>query len=115
MRGSPGKTCNIDPVPSHVNKRQALTPFIAFVFNKSMTNGLFPYSFNNTTITPLLKKTGLDISDLKNLRPVTNLSFLSKILEKVVRGRMVAYLEATDAMPELSLHTVDITAQRPHF
>ena len=64
-----------------------------------MTNGVFSYSFNNTTITPLLKETGLDISDVKNLRPVTNLSFLSNILEKVVRGRMVAYFEATDAMP----------------
>ena len=98
---SPGATCNIDPVPLHVMKRQAdtLAPFIALVFNKSITNGVFPDAFKNTTITPLLKKTRLDINDLKNFRPVSNLSFLSKILEKVVCGRMVAHLEATDAMP----------------
>ena len=67
--------------------------------------------FQNTTITPLLKKSGLDINELKNFRPVSNLSFLSKILEKVVHSWMVAHLKTTDTMPELSLHTVIITAQ----
>ena len=61
-------------------------------------NNTHSNAFKNTTITPLLKKTGLDINDLKNFRPVSNVSFLSKILEKVVHGRMVAHLEATDAM-----------------
>ena len=41
----------------------------------------------------------MDINYLKNFRPVSNLSFLSKILEQIVHGRMVAHLEATDAMP----------------
>ena len=40
------------------------------------------------------KKTVLDSLDLKNFRPVSNLSFLSKIIEKVVHSRMVSHLEA---------------------
>ena len=35
-------------------------------------------------VTPLLKKLGLDTNDLKNYRLVSNLLFISEILEKVV-------------------------------
>ena len=35
-------------------------------------------------MTPVLEKHGLDSSDMKNFRPVSNLSFMSKIVEKVV-------------------------------
>ena len=118
LRELPDKTYNIDPVLSHVIKRQAdtLAPFIALVFNKSMTNGVFPDAFKNTTITPLRKKIGLDINDLKNFRPVSNLSFLLKILKKVVHGRMVAHLEATDARPRTQSayrrhHSTDRTSE----
>ena len=43
-----------------------------------------PKSFKQASITPLLKKTSLDRNVLKNYCPVSNLPFLSKILEKVV-------------------------------
>ena len=39
-------------------------------------------------MTPLLKKDSLDPDILKNYRPVSNLSFVSKILEKVVSKRL---------------------------
>ena len=35
-------------------------------------------------MTPILKKQGLDANDLRNFRPVSNLPFRSKILERVV-------------------------------
>ena len=37
---------------------------------------------------PLLKKTGLDSDTLKKYRPVSNLTFISKVIEKVVSGRL---------------------------
>lgn len=40
-----------------------------------------PRSYHSTTV---LKKNGLDASELRNYRPVSNLSVLSKLLEKVV-------------------------------
>ena len=40
----------------------------------------------------LLKKSGLDVNDLKNFRPVSNLPFLSKILEKVVLAQLESHL-----------------------
>ena len=41
---------------------------------------------------PLLKKTTLNPEILKNYRPVSNLSFLSKILEKVVLRQLSNHL-----------------------
>ena len=51
-------------------------------------------------VRPLLKKRGLDVSQLKNYRPVSNLSFLSKLLERVVQIRLQAYLNTNNLMPE---------------
>jgi len=36
------------------------------------------------------------ISDFVNYRPICNLSFLSKLLEKVVQGRLQAFLDGSD-------------------
>jgi len=33
-------------------------------------------------MTPLLKKSSSDVHDLKNYRPVSNLSFVSKLVER---------------------------------
>ena len=43
-------------------------------------------------VTPLLKKDDLDPELLKNCRPVSNLSFLSKVLERVVAARLTNYM-----------------------
>ena len=43
-------------------------------------------------IRPLLKKTGLDSDILKNYCPVSNLTFISKVIKKVVSGRLNEHL-----------------------
>ncbi len=44
-------------------------------------------------IKPLIKKPQLDPKDLVNYRPISNLPFLSKILEKVVSSQLYSFLE----------------------
>jgi len=48
---------------------------------------------------PLLKTSGLDAGDTRNYRPVSNLSFLSKLLERVAQRRLQAFLDSHDLMP----------------
>ena len=60
--------------------------------NKSLADGCFPSVFKRAVVRPLLKKAGLDASQLKNYRPVSNLSFSSKLLERVVQVRLHACL-----------------------
>ena len=45
-------------------------------------------------VTPLLKKPGLDVSDFKNFRPITNLSTVSKLLERLALSRLKPHIAA---------------------
>ncbi|WP_419616807.1 reverse transcriptase domain-containing protein, partial [Thiolapillus sp.] len=45
------------------------------------------------------KKTSLDPNDLKNFRPVSNLSFFSKLLEKVVMSQLLDHLNTNELWP----------------
>ena len=58
-----------------------------------MENNIFPQNFKEAHVRPLLKKTSLPKNELKNYRPVSNLSFISKILEKVVANRLQAHIK----------------------
>ena len=76
--------CEFDFLPAElfIECLDILLPFITEVFNDSLSTGVFPSDFKKSLVIPLLKKPSLDPNVLKNYRPVTNLSFLSKILEK---------------------------------
>ena len=49
-------------------------------------------------MTPLLKKPGMDAADMANYRPVSNLSFLSKTVERVVADQLNRYLASSGLM-----------------
>lgn len=62
-------------------------------------------------ITPLLNKPTADPSTLNNLRPISNLPFISKILEQTLADQVYAYLSDNNLLEELqsgfhSPHTV---------
>ena len=86
---SPAKSCELDPLPTWLLKEciAELVPTITDIVNMSLRDSLMP-----TFIRPLLKKTGLDSDILKNFRPVSNLTFISKVIEKVVSGRLNEHL-----------------------
>ncbi|KAK3526049.1 hypothetical protein QTP70_012887 [Hemibagrus guttatus] len=69
-----------------------LLPFITTVTNGSLTPGHVPTAFKKARVIPILKKPALDPSDISNYRPVSLLSFLSKILERVVCNQLSDYL-----------------------
>ena len=51
-----------------------------------------PMSFKSSLIRPHIKKHDLDTNTLKNYRPVSNLPFISKVLEKVVDAQLENHL-----------------------
>ncbi len=69
-------TCLLDPVPTKLLKE--------FRFSKLLSLGHFPKPFKLAVIKPRIKKPKLDPYDLSNYRPISNLPFMSKIVEKVV-------------------------------
>ena len=60
--------------------------------NLSLQSAKVPDSMKEALVTPLLKKDDLDPEVLKNYRPVSNLSFLPKVLERVVVARLTNYM-----------------------
>ena len=52
---------------------------ITLIINSSLQSGHFPEVWKKAIVTPLLKKCGSDSSNFKNLRSVSNLSYISKL------------------------------------
>ena len=94
INSAPTKSCELDPLPTFLLKQcvEPLLPLISAIINKSLSDSKVPHYFKAAIIRPLLKKPGLDKEILKNYRPVSNLPFLSKILEKVVASRLENHL-----------------------
>ena len=78
------KTSQLDPIPTplFVESLDALLPSLIALVSSSLPFGVFPEVFKSALVTPFLKKTkqkkSLDQNELKNYRPVSNLSFVSK-------------------------------------
>ena len=52
-------------------------------------------------VKPLIKRSSLDPSDYKNYRPVSNLGFISKVIERAVADQIKSYLCANNLDDEL--------------
>ena len=63
-------------------------PMIIAIVNKSLTHGHFPSDLKHALINPHLEKPSLDTNELNHYRPVSNLHFLLKIIEKIVVSRL---------------------------
>ena len=46
-----------------------------------------------------MKKSGLNSTQKKNYRPISNLSFIAKLLERVAQARLETFLDTSDLMP----------------
>ena len=99
---TPNKQSTADPLPTWLLKECAATiaPFITQLVNCSIATGRVPTVFKVATITPLPKKPGLDTADVKSYRPISNLSVLSKMLERVVSRQLVNYLNINQLFPD---------------
>jgi len=62
------------------------------IINKSLSLGVFPRSMKAVLVKPLIKNHTVDCKILNNYRPVSNLTFLSKVTEKAVAFHLNKYL-----------------------
>ena len=96
ISASESKQCPLDSIPTFLLKLcfNKLGPIITNLVNLSLSEGIFPSSFKQALVQPLLKKPSLSTDDLNNFRPISNLNFISKILEKVVASRIQSHLSS---------------------
>jgi len=76
----------LDPMPTWLLKDciDVLLPILTDIMNASLEQGIFPSLFKKSLVHPLIKKDNLDADVFANYRPISNLSFLLKTLERIV-------------------------------
>ena len=98
---SPVKSCSLDVVLTFLVREyvDVLLPYLTSMVNASLTQGRLPISQRHAIVTPLLKMAGTDSADMANFRPVSNLSFMSKVVERAVANQLTEYLSANNLLP----------------
>ena len=88
------KSCSLDPVPTTVLKNCSdfVAPLITHIINKSLSKSFMPRSLKQAIVLSLLKKASLEKIP-KNYRPVSNLPFLGKLIEKAVSLQFTDHID----------------------
>ena len=91
------KSCPLDPIPTSIvlDLLDELLPVITNMINLSFETGEFASCWKEALLKPLLKKCGLDVA-FKNFRPVSNLSYVSKLSEKAAANQFIYHMTAHD-------------------
>ena len=79
------------------HSEQFINVFVHIV-DLCFSSGIFPASFKAAVVKPLLKRHCLNSEILKSFRPVSNLPFLLKLIEKVIARRLFAHLQDNSIM-----------------
>ena len=86
IMSTPSKSCTLDVLPMWLLKENIadLAKPLTTIINMSFSSGVFPTKLREAFVTPILKKPTLDRQCYKNYRPVSNISYVSKIMEKII-------------------------------
>ena len=87
------------PTKLVVESLDHLLPVITKMINSSLLGGHFPKVWKEALIDPRYKKVG--INDFTNLRPVSNLQYVSKLVERAVFDQVHTHLSEHDLYPLL--------------
>jgi len=101
INSMPAKSCSLDPIPTRLLKR--LTPHIAPVIcklrNLSLHNGVFPTLLKQALVLPILKKNNLDPDVASSYRRISNVPYISEVIERVVARRFSSHLSYFSLLP----------------
>ena len=93
VKNLPNKYCALDPIPTWMLRDclEEVLPTLTKIINLSMQLGDVCDSLKHAIIKPLLKKMGLELIE-KNYRPVSNLTYISKLIERAVAQQLLNHL-----------------------
>lgn len=97
----------LDPLPTILVKASvpSLSPLNTDIIHSSLTTGIVPSSLKTAAVTPILKKFNI----LNNFHPISNLPFISKILEKIVAAQLHAHLSYNNLYEQFQPGSNNIT------
>ena len=74
-----------------------ILPVITHIINTCLLNGVFPDSWKLSNILPIPKKKS--ITSLNELRPISILPILSKVIEKIMKFQLCLHINEYDVLP----------------
>ena len=95
IRKSPSKSCDLDPLPTWLLKKHLplIIRNITQLLNLSLAENKVPDMLKKALVRPTLKKPSMNPNDPQSYRPVSNLPFLTKVLERVVCRQLTKFLD----------------------
>ena len=95
------KTCESDTLPTRLLKQSLdkLGETITAIVNISLRYDVFAKTWKEVIVHPLLKKPGLELV-ATNYMPVSNLPFISKVVEKCMLTRLNKHCDDNNLLPE---------------
>ena len=102
IMNSPAKQCGLDPAPKWLIKQfcKQPAPSIARSCNASFREGMLPMNQKRAMVRPRFKKPSLDPDDLNSYRPISNLSFVLKIIERMVAAWFSEHAKTHQLLPK---------------
>ena len=77
---------------------EVVSPVIQIIFKDCLTQGIFPSVYKIAKVLPLHK--GLSKVDMNNYRPISLLSCISKIIERIIYNNLLEYLKEFDILTD---------------
>ena len=110
LQSAPCKQCDMDPAPTRLIKQcsDLLSPVLTTLVNQSFSQSTFPLSQKHAVIKPILKKPNLDPCDCKSYRPISNLTFMGKFIERMAVKQFYKHCDTHSLLPTCQ------SAYRPH-
>ena len=107
---APPKSSYLDPAPTWLVRESidVLLRILLHIIVQSILSSVVPDQYKTGHISPLIKKIGLNTKLVQNYRPVSNLAFVSKVIERIVAKQL------SDHMQENNLHVQFQSAYRQH-
>ena len=86
------KAAGLDKIPARLLKDSSvvIVPYLTNIFNLSLCRGIFPDDWKQARISPIFKSG--DKEDCSNYRPISVLSVVFKLFEKLLYEQLDTYL-----------------------
>ena len=99
----------------HISAQSIAKP-LTCIFNQSCETGHVPDDFKKARVTPIFKKCG-SVNEYTNYRPISVVSYVAKVFEKIIYKQLLAYMHehdffSIDQSAFLTNHSTQTSLQR---
>ena len=94
IKCSPSKSCSLDPIPTYLLQScETIASPLTKLINASLNTGIVPKCLRHALVTPLINNSKLYSNSMSSYRPISNLLYISKLLERCVAKQLNSFYQ----------------------